>query len=333
MGSPAIDVPNGLTDHLVFSGADLNTAQEVGSEVFCPHLVRPIERRDQLQVRMYAASVGALTISQISYGPAVRIHAGVHPDRFFCVQLLHRGSAEVRSGRDRVLSTPRVASVPTPTEPLNMRWEPGTAQTVIKIGMPEVRRYLAGLLGHEPHESVLTGLALDLDSAGGRRWLAIYDLLLAEVASTAGPHASSPASAAAVEDLVLSSLLLNHANNYLAELTRPAPRGARYYVRRAIEYADENLGEPLTVALLAEVAGVGVRALQDGFQESVGASPTEWIRERRLDRARAELAAAEPGDGTTVTMVALRWGFSHLGRFSVRYRQRFGVSPQQTLRG
>jgi transcriptional regulator GlxA family with amidase domain len=80
------------------------------------------------------------------------------------------------------------------------------------------------------------------------------------------------------------------------------------------------------------VSGVGVRALQDGFREAVGASPTAWIRSRRLERAHADLRAAEPGDGTTVTEVAMRWGFSHFGRFSVRYRERFGVSPHETLR-
>jgi AraC-like DNA-binding protein len=31
--------------------------------------------------------------------------------------------------------------------------------------------------------------------------------------------------------------------------------------------------------------------------------------------------------------VALRWGFTHYGRFAAQYRQRFGCSPSQTLRG
>jgi AraC-like DNA-binding protein len=332
MGSPPKSAPAGLDEHLVFSGDDLSSGREVSSRVFCPHRVRPVDRRGRPRMRMYAASVGDLTVAQVSYGTPVRIHADPRPERFFCVQLVHRGRAQVTSGSRRVLSTRRLASVPTPDEPLDMRWEANTAQTVIKVGVPEVRRYLTGLLGHEPGEEIRPTLALDL-AGDGRRWLAIYDLLLAEIASADRPGGPSPASAAAVQDLVLSSLLLHHPTNYLAELTDPVPRGTRHYVRRAIEYADQNLGEALTVARLAEVAGVGVRALQDGFREAVGSSPTVWIRSRRLERAHADLTAADPGDGITVTDIAMRWGFSHLGRFSVRYRERFGVSPHETLRG
>jgi len=39
-----------------------------------------------------------------------------------------------------------------------------------------------------------------------------------------------------------------------------------------------------------------------------------------------------PADGVTVTATAERWGFGHLGEFSVMYRKRFGESPSQTLR-
>ncbi len=35
-------------------------------------------------------------------------------------------------------------------------------------------------------------------------------------------------------------------------------------------------------------------------------------------------------EGTTVTEVALRWGFYHLGRFAQEYRALFGQSPSQT---
>jgi len=33
----------------------------------------------------------------------------------------------------------------------------------------------------------------------------------------------------------------------------------------------------------------------------------------------------------TVTAIALKWGFSHIGRFSIAYRERFGESPSQTV--
>jgi AraC-like DNA-binding protein len=49
-----------------------------------------------------------------------------------------------------------------------------------------------------------------------------------------------------------------------------------------------------------------------------------------MTAAREELAS--PGATTTVTDVALKWGFNHLGRFSGFYVRQFGEAPSETLR-
>jgi AraC-like DNA-binding protein len=38
------------------------------------------------------------------------------------------------------------------------------------------------------------------------------------------------------------------------------------------------------------------------------------------------------GGEASVTDIALRWGFNHLGRFSQLYRERYGEKPLATLR-
>ena len=49
-----------------------------------------------------------------------------------------------------------------------------------------------------------------------------------------------------------------------------------------------------------------------------------------MNRVRAELASADPAS-TTITQVAMRFGFLHLGRFAGDYRRLFGVAPSETL--
>ncbi|MET0701429.1 MAG: helix-turn-helix transcriptional regulator [Mycobacterium sp.] len=80
---------------------------------------------------------------------------------------------------------------------------------------------------------------------------------------------------------------------------------------------------------LSRAIGVSARTLQDGFQRYVGVSPTCYLREVRLQRARADLS--NPALCTTVSDTAYRWGFAHLGRFAVAYRNKFGESPSEAL--
>ncbi len=90
-----------------------------------------------------------------------------------------------------------------------------------------------------------------------------------------------------------------------------------------------NAASPLTLAEIAAQAGVSVRSLSQGFQQFRGVTPMAMLRAIRLDGVRADLIAA--ADGESVTDVALRHGFMHLGRFAGFYRQRFGEMPRQTL--
>jgi AraC-like DNA-binding protein len=96
-------------------------------------------------------------------------------------------------------------------------------------------------------------------------------------------------------------------------------------------WIDAHLDEPITMGRLCEVASVGDRSLQLAFAALRGVSPMRFVTERRLAAVRSRLTRAGVNDD--VTRVAVEAGFSHLGRFAVLYRQTFGETPSQTLRG
>jgi AraC family ethanolamine operon transcriptional activator len=102
--------------------------------------------------------------------------------------------------------------------------------------------------------------------------------------------------------------------------------------RQAEEYLSENLDRPVSIAELCLELGVPKRTLMLGFSDSFGIPPLAFHRRLRLNAARRDLVRSRPGE-TSVTEVALRWGFDHFGRFSVDYRRLFGESPIATLRG
>jgi transcriptional regulator GlxA family with amidase domain len=61
-------------------------------------------------------------------------------------------------------------------------------------------------------------------------------------------------------------------------------------------------------------------------------APSQYVRNIRLDHAHQDLVTSDRSY-TTVSDVAVRWGFGHTGRFAVLYRQTYGQSPHVTLRG
>lgn len=109
---------------------------------------------------------------------------------------------------------------------------------------------------------------------------------------------------------------------------RPASASA---TARAEEYLTANLTAPVSQADLAAVAGVSIRSLSRGFRKRHGLGPMEFLRVRRLDAARRDLLGAD-ANSTTVTEIASRYGFCHLGRFAIEYRHAFGESPSITLK-
>lgn len=100
-------------------------------------------------------------------------------------------------------------------------------------------------------------------------------------------------------------------------------------IRRALAFMESEAGSSIGVEEIARAARVTPRALQYAFRRHLDCTPLEHLRRLRLEHVRDELT--DPAPGVTVTAVASRWGFFHLGHFSTAYRTRFGETPGATL--
>jgi AraC-like DNA-binding protein len=100
--------------------------------------------------------------------------------------------------------------------------------------------------------------------------------------------------------------------------------------KRAQDFIEVNFQHAVYLESLCRHTGVGIRTVQRCFREYFDLSITDYLKTVRLDKAYRELATGDSKE-ESVTAIALRNGFTHLGRFSVAYRLRFGEPPNETL--
>ena len=98
----------------------------------------------------------------------------------------------------------------------------------------------------------------------------------------------------------------------------------------AQEYIEEYHRETVRMEDLCRVTSVGIRTLQRCFKEYFELSISDYLKAVRLNTAHRELTVAHPSEDS-VTSIALRNGFTHLGRFSTEFRNLFGQLPSEIL--
>ena len=106
-------------------------------------------------------------------------------------------------------------------------------------------------------------------------------------------------------------------------------RGGHHLYHATLNYIEEHLGQPITLADAARHLGRSVSSLAH-FLQSQGTTFKRLLLEKRLAYAE-ELLKNHPG--CTVKEAAMRTGFSDPAYFSRLYRNRRHVPPSDIMRG
>ncbi|CAA0130010.1 Uncharacterised protein [Mycolicibacterium vanbaalenii] len=301
------------------------------NETFYPARLEMVSGAQRLSdARMLAVRLTHMTVGVVRFGTDVLIDPGAVSGYHIDVPLT--GSLHTSCGPQTVVATPELAAVYTPGEHTFLsRWEADNTQLAIKIDRGAVEQELGQILGRPVNGRVRFDIGFDLTTTAGKRWASTLQLLL-DTISDPGPIPASAqvAQAGHLERALISGLLLNQRHS-MTQAIRDSGDGSDNpaAVRRVLGLLEAAPGAQYTVGDLAGAAGVGVRQLQKLFLDRFEMSPTEYVRNLRLDGVRADLLKHEPG--CTVSAVAFRWGFNHLGRFAHYYEQRFAEPPSRTL--
>ncbi|MGC0334455.1 transcriptional regulator GlxA family with amidase domain [Streptomyces sp. SAI-170] len=106
-------------------------------------------------------------------------------------------------------------------------------------------------------------------------------------------------------------------------IDRPVPDPAVAGTTATRAWALEHLGEPLSLAQLAEHARMSLRSFTRRFRDEVGMTPVQWLTAQRLELAKQLLETTD----LPIDLVAHRAGFGSANSLRAHMRTAFGISP------
>lgn len=110
---------------------------------------------------------------------------------------------------------------------------------------------------------------------------------------------------------------------HAAGITRTATR-----IQKAIQFIRENFSQPLSVDQLANHVAMSPSHFAHSFREVSGISPMRYLRNVRLDEARALMLGVGMRAGEAATKV----GFESTAHFTREFKNRFDASPVEYVR-
>jgi AraC-like DNA-binding protein len=321
--SPVID--------LVIRSTELDEMEDLTSSLLTPNRLRPLTRNGAFDSVFQIHGLQDFCTFVTGYGCSVGVNLQYEQtDERMGFILAPKGKARLSlDGREYELSDQRgIAMIAGAPRTLNYLDDCETS--VLVMNMRKMADYCAKLLACDLDRDLQFDTAFDLSSANGQSWVRLFQYATAELAN---PHSLFRTIAAArqqLEQTVLTGFLLGHSHTYSDALLRPQSAAVPFYVKRAEAFIEAHFSEPLSLADIAAHAGVSARSLQNGFQNFRNTTPMGFLRSLRLKRAYETLLLSDPST-VTITEIALRCGFGHLGEFASLYKRTFGETPRQTL--
>lgn len=313
-----------LRDYRLFESTDLDEARERISQVMQPHALIPSHEGDR-RAHMDFVTLGGLGLGTIAFGNAMQVDVDA-VDGYYLMMFCLAGRAQVRTA-DQIIDVNQSCGVlRAPGERFDAALSADCEQFVLRINAKRLARSIGNSLSS-------VSARVPLDTEPNRALLQHLQLI-----------AASP-------ELLISARHNARVADHLAGLTvellsdglmpKMPPRGSRRgmaggntahgvpaFIKRAIAFIDAHSTEALRLMDIADAAEVSARKLSDGFQQNKGVSPMRYLRDVRLNRARARLQ--DPHSPVRVADVAMDCGFLHLSRFAAAYYERFGEMPSET---
>ncbi len=315
-----------LGAHRLFQTQSVDEARQTVAAKFCDHRLELSSGSKGVAMRHNHVAGCATSLNYMTYGSDVSIDPGALQS-FYLVQVPLTGHARILHRRTEVFADAGMATVLNPDRETQMHWSHDCTKLLLQIDKSHLEGVAQSLIGRELPGPIRFDPAIDLKKEDGQ---IIRRLIVACARAVDGGYLyqdNNGNRTKQIETELALALLTYQRNNISHVIDASSAEILPRSMRRAVDFIHANLVEAIDLMQIAQAAGVNVRTLQLGFRAKFGLTPMQYLKQARLDLAHYLLAAKE--DSVSVTEAAFSSGFSHLGRFSKDYKQRFGKTPSQ----
>ncbi|GAB3582744.1 helix-turn-helix domain-containing protein [Amycolatopsis endophytica] len=303
-----------LSTRSVSGGESVDYWRHVISDAFVPLDAVAPEPEFRGEVRI--DRLGSTLVSQVDAGPhrvrRTKAMIGASERGYYKLGLQVRGSCLlVQDGREAVLGPGDFAIYDT-DRPYTLAFGQPTSMAVFMFPRERLRLAAGGA-------RQILGQRIAADDEPG----ALLSPLFRRLVHRLGRDTSPMPLADAVLDL-LSALLAEQVE------VPSGDAGHDSLVLRAQSYIDAHLSDPdLCPDAVAAAVHISTRYLQKLFAEQ-GSGVAGWIRARRLEQCRRDLASPDPA--RSVGAVGAAWGLPDAAHFSRAFKAAYGMSPREFRR-
>ena len=259
------------------------------------------------------------------------MHALIEPQHnFYCLTVPIVNACHIKDGNTRREFSRSTAHLLYPDRELNSHHKENCKLLGVTFMLDDLDDMAMKILGSTDALTPLKNCSLSLTSPAGVNLVHYLSHIYGNVLRDNTAANSELTSAELEDDLITVLLLAMHENQPVAE-TQQSKREPKCQIGLAEDYLLDNLTSPVSRTRLAEVSGASIRSLSRAFVQKHGVGPMQFLKERRLESVRMELLNARP-ENAKVSDIALRYGFTELGKFSLFYKSVYKEKPSDTLK-
>lgn len=313
-----------LDEFLLLKSDDYQTIKEQISHYLCPHHF-DVALREPLNTRLNGFSFGNNALYDLKYSAPVMITIDERSN-FYLFRLTLEGQCKVSLANQHVLQSAGIMSVTHPYTRQQIITNQDCRNIILKLSQHDVEAQLCKMLGHSAHKP----LQFDTSPSCTNECMdAVIETLNYLCHAYYHIHNWQFISSSFTQYLI-ELILLKIPNNYSEQLRIQGQQLLPRYLKKAQQYIQDQLQQPISLSNLSQHCDVSIRTLQKGFGQYLQQTPVEYIREQRLKHVHQALQGTQINE--TVTDILLRYGIQSFGHFSTIYKKRYGCLPSQTLK-